>query len=319
LQEEYTMKRLPMLTTFAVFLLVPVWGTLPGSAWAQDRLQPQRVTWEALQFRAKSLVVELTAGIQLQSLTAAQAQAVLLESPQGAPIAASGPQTLHLGLQMMIDFAFRAPVNITNALWINPDDAAALGRYRLRRGEGDFEKTYRFTETGVFRTNREPQTKAEAQGEPDTWPLFPENFYSHDLAALGCSGVTDRLALVYIVSAAEGLQHGEPLSLCVFGKRQLHRVLLQPQGLQSLKVDYIEKKQQTQTRRNGELKALKIGLTAEPLPSQLDEPENFSFLGLHKNIAIFIDPATNLPLQVVGDISAVGSATLKLLEVRLRS
>ena len=87
------MKRLPMLTTFAVFLLVPVWGTLPGSAWAQDRLQPQRVTWEALQFRAKSLVVELTAGIQLQSLTAAQAQAVLLESPQGAPIAASGPQT----------------------------------------------------------------------------------------------------------------------------------------------------------------------------------------------------------------------------------
>jgi hypothetical protein len=84
-------------------------------------------------------------------------------------------------------------------------------------------------------------------------------------------------------------------------------------------VDYIEKKQQTQTRRNGELKALKIALTAEPLPSQLDESENFSFLGLHKTIAIFIDPATNLPLQVVGDISAVGSATLKLLEVRLRS
>jgi hypothetical protein len=49
------------------------------------------------------------------------------------------------------------------------------------------------------------------------------------------------------------------------------------------------------------------------------EPENFSFLGLHRNIAIFIDPATNLPLQFVGDISAIGSAALKLFEVRLKS
>lgn len=313
------MKRLAMLTTFAVFLLVPVWETLPGTAWAQDRLQPQRVTWEALMFRTKSLLVDLSADIQLRSLPAEQAQAALLVSPQGAPVAASGPQSLHLGLQMMIDFAFRKPVNITNALWFNPDDAAALGRYRLRRGEGDFEKIYRFTETGVFRINREPQTKAEAQGEPETWPDFPDNFYPHDRAALGCSGVTDRLALVYIVSASDGLQRGQPLSLCVFGKRQLHRVLLQPQGLHSLKVDYVEKKPQAQTRRNGELKALKIALTAEPMASQLDEPENFSFLGLHKNIALFIDPATNLPLQVVGDISAVGSATLKLLEVRLKT
>jgi hypothetical protein len=72
-------------------------------------------------------------------------------------------------------------------------------------------------------------------------------------------------------------------------------------------------------RRKGELKALKIALTAESLPSQLEEPENFSFLGLHRNIDIFIDPATNLPLQFVGDISAIGSAALKLFEVRLKS
>jgi hypothetical protein len=313
------MRRLPILITLAVFWLAPAWGTLPGTARAQDRLQPQRVAWEALRFRANSLLVELTADIQLQSLPAAQAQAELLVSPQGAPIATSGQQILHLGLQMMIDFAFRDPVNITNALWFNPDDAAALGRYRLRRGEGDFEKIYRFTETGVFRRNREPRTKEEALGEPGTWPLFPDNFYPHDLAALGCGGVTDRLALVYIVSAAEPLQRGQPLSLCVFGKRQLHRVLLQPQGLESLKVDYVEKKRRAETRRNGELKALKIALTAESMASQLEEPENFSFLGLHKNIAIFIDPANNLPLQVVGDISAVGSATLKLLEVRLKT
>ena len=50
---------------------------------------------------------EGAAEIELTSLPAAQAQAALLESPQGTPIAASGPQTLHLGLQMAIDFCRR--------------------------------------------------------------------------------------------------------------------------------------------------------------------------------------------------------------------
>jgi hypothetical protein len=312
------MIRRPFQTIFVIWLSMVFCGLFLEPAWAQDRLQPERLAWEALRFRAKSLVVELTADMRLQSLPADQAQAALLESPQGVPIAASGPQTLHLGLQMMIDFAFRDPVNITNALWVNPDDAAALGRYRLRRGEGEFQKTYRFTETGVFRSNREPRTKTEALGNPDTWPVFPDNFYPHDRAALGCDAVTDRLALIYIVSAAARLQRGQPLSLCVFGKRQLHRVQLKPREVQILKVDFIEKKRQAETRLKGDFKALEIVLKASPLASELEEMENFSFLGLHKNIVIFIDPATRLPLQVTGEISKLGQATLKLLEVQLR-
>ncbi len=312
------MKRLPILFILAAFLLVLPWGASSGFSWAQPRFHPQRVTWEHLRYHAKNMMVELTAEMQLQSLPAAQAQTALLKSPRGTPLQASGPETLHIVLNMMIDFAFRDPVNISNAVWFNPDDGAALGRFRLRRGEDDFEKTYRFTEQGVFRRNREPQTKEAARLDPGRWPYFPDNFYPHDPDELGCPGVTDQLVLIYIVSAAESLQGNQPLSLCVFGKRQLHRVQLKPEGLQPLKVDFIEKKGQVETRRKGELKALKIALAAEPMASGLEEPENFSFLGLHKNIVIFIDPASNLPVQVTGEISAVGKAMLKLLEVQLK-
>ncbi|MFO7497577.1 MAG: hypothetical protein R6X05_18285 [Desulfobacterales bacterium] len=312
------MKRLPILFFFAAFLLVLPWGAFSGFSWAQTRLHPERVPWEHLRYRSKNMVVTLTAEMRLQALPAPQVQAVLLKSPRGTPLTASAPETLHLTLDMMIDFAFRNPVNISNKVWFNPNDAAALGRFRLRRGEDDFEKTYRFTEQGVFRRNREPQTKEEAKRDPDKWPYVVDTFYPHDPDRLGCPAVTDGLALIYIVSAAESLQGSQPLSLCVFGKRQLHRVQLKPHGVQILKVDFIEKKQQAETRLKGDLKALKIALEAAPMASELDEMENFSFLGLHKNIVIFIDPASNLPLQVTGEISTVGKATLKLLEVQLR-
>ena len=43
----------------------------------------------------------------------------------------------------------------------------------------------------------------------------------------------------------------QPLSFCVFGRRQLFHVQLKPAELSSLKVDFIEKSQQGQMRRQG--------------------------------------------------------------------
>ncbi|MBL0714521.1 MAG: hypothetical protein JJV98_12555 [Desulfosarcina sp.] len=316
------MNRPPMLFIISAFLLALSGGALSGFARAQPhaplRLDPQRVSWEHLRYQSKNMMVTLTAEMKLQALPAVQAEAVFLKNPRGTPLKASGPEVLHIALDMMIDFIFRAPVIITNEVWFNPDDAAALGRFRLRRGEDDFEKTYRFTEQGVFRRNREPRTREEAALDPDQWSRLIDTFYSHDLDQLGCPVVTERLVLIYILSAIENLKDHQPFSLCVFGKRQLHRVELKPEGSQTLKVDFVEKQPQAETRRQGEVQAIKIALKAEPMVSDLDKPENFSLLGLHKNIVIFIDPKTRLPIQITGDITTIGKATLKLLEVQYR-
>jgi hypothetical protein len=46
--------------------------------------------------------------------------------------------------------------------------------------------------------------------------------------------------------------------------------------------------------------------------------ENFSFLGFQKNIAFFIDPKSNLPIQLNGEIPRAGKSTLKLQRVELK-
>ena len=213
-------------------------------------------------------------------------------------------------INTIIDPRFRSPVKIHNRIWFNPTDASAMGRIRLRRGDDHFKKLYRFTDQGVFRHRIEPMNKKEATLGSEHWTDIKNSFYPYDLTRLGCSFVSERSLLVFILSAVDFSRNNEPLSLCVFGKRQLHRVQIQKQGLQALSVNYIEKKQQTTVRKQGKIEALKISIASEPMDSGLKEPENFSFLGFHNNIVIYI--------QAEGIIPTIGKAQLKLNEVKWR-
>ena len=174
---------------------------------------------------------------------------------------------------------------------------------------------YRFTDQGVFRHRTEPKNEKEATLGPERWTDIKDSFYPYDLTRLGCSFVSERSLLVFILSAADFSDNNDPLSLCVFGKRQLHRVQLQAQGLHSLNVNYIEIKQQSTIRKQGTINALKIAITAEPMNSALKEAENFSFLGFHDNIVIYLEPTSRLPIQASGDIPTIGNAQLKLKKV----
>jgi hypothetical protein len=209
-------------------------------------------------------------------------------------------------------------VTSTSQVWFNPQDATALGRERRRVGKKDFQKTYRFTDRGVFRHRREPKDRQETLKHPENWTDVRDTFYRHNLDQMGCPHVTERSVLIYIVSAADISENMQPLSVCVFGRRKLFRIQLKPSGMHSLKIDYIEKKDQGEVRRHGKVDALKITLDVQPLTSDLDEDEDFSFLGFEKEIAIFIDPVTRIPLQISGKIPRAGNETVKLHQVHLK-
>jgi hypothetical protein len=279
---------------------------------------PNRVPWTDLTFHAKNFWVEVSTRVELISLPAAEAEALLLPSPKGTPIKPATPQVYQMTINTTIDPKFRSPVNIYNRIWFNPMDATALGRIWLRRGEDDYKKIYRFTRQGVFRHQIEPKNKKEASLAPENWSNQSDNFYAYDPAKLGCSGITERSLLIYILSASDISKTGNPLSLCVFDKRQLHRVKLQQEGTYPINVNFVEKAQQKEIRKEERIDALKVAINAEPMESDLNEVENFSFLGLNENIAIYFDPATRLPIQVSGIISTVGNAHLELTEVHLR-
>ena len=288
--------------------------------YSQIELDPKVIQWTQLSYRAKNFSADVNVRVQLESLTAEKVKTVLIKSPQGVPINAWNPDPNRITVHYMVDSIFRAPVKTLNQVWFNPKDATALGRTRMRRGDADFKKTYRFTNQGVFRHQREPLNRWEILEQPDKWTDVKDNFYAYDLDQLGCSNVTERLVLIYIASAAaaEISKNMQPLSFCVFGRRQLFHVRLIPEGFHSLKVDFIEKKQQRDIRRQGMLEALKIVLDVQPLASDLKNVEDFSFLGFQEDIAIYIDPVSGLPIQSSGKISIVGNRTIKLQEVRLK-
>jgi hypothetical protein len=289
-----------------------------AQSYSQIKLDLKRVPWTQLSYRIKKLSVEVNAQVQLASQPAAEVEAALIKSPQGDPIEVLSPDSTMISVYYDVDPIFLDPVKTINHVWFNPKDATALGRIRQRRGNEDFKKVYRFTQQGVFRHRREPKDQHETPKQPDKWTDVKDTFYAYNLEQLGCPNVTERTVLIYIASAAELSKSMQPLSFCVFGRRQLFHVRLKPEELHTLKVDFIEKSQQGEMRRQGEVEALKIALEVQPLASDLEKVEDFSFLGFQENIAIFIDPVAGLPIQISGIISKVGNVTIKLAEVRLR-
>jgi hypothetical protein len=298
-------------------------GSLIRYAEAQTGLQldlePQRVPWSQLSFHAKNFWVEVSTEIQMRALRTSDLDAVLLASPKGIPIKPQTSQINEMTINTTIAPRFRSPVNIYNRIWFNPTDASALGRIRLRRGEDDFKKIYRFTDQGVFRQRIEPQNKSEARLVPQKWTDIKDTFYPYNKKQLKCPIVSERSVLIYILCAAAVAKIDNPVIICAFGKRQLHRVKLIKAGTRQIKTNYILKnQQQIETRKDSTVKVLKMMITAQPIEPDLEDAENFSFLGFHKDISIFVETSLGLPIQVSGIIPTVGKADLKLNQVQLK-
>jgi hypothetical protein len=273
-----------------------------------------RISWTQLSFFAKNYWVEVSTDIQLRSIAASKLNALLLTSPKGNPIQPATPETAQMTINTTIDPRFRSPVSIHNRIWFNPTDASALGRIRLRRGEDDFKKMYRFTEQGVFRHRMEPKDDSEARLDPENWTDIKDTFYPYDIDQSGCPVVSERSLLLIALSACAMSGDNKPLTICVFGKRQLHRVELRKAGTQAIRVDYVEKSGQNEIRREGTIQATKVVISTQPVNSLSEDPENFSFLGFHKDINVYIEPASGLPIQASGVIPSIGKADLMLKE-----
>ena len=308
----------------AFYLSIALVGLATGvnSSWAQSYsqlvLDANRVPWTSLTYQARSFMVDVDVDVSLESLPAEEVKASLIEARQGDALQIPGQGAFKLTNHIIIDSIVQPPVKIVNQVWFDPRDATVLGRMRLRQGEDDFKKTYRFTQQGVFRHRIEPSDEKEARKDPEAWTDVRDTFYAYNIDQLGCVNVSERLLLIYVASAAEQFEDNKPLFLCVFAKRQLFQVKLEPAGIHSVKVDYIEKNQQAKHQRKGKVDAQKILLESQPLKSDLPKVENFSFLGFHKKIAFLIEPASKLPLQISGEMPRAGKVTVKLHKVVLR-
>lgn len=314
-----TRKRLST-SAIQLFFVLLIFSNCP--AWAQPftrlSLDPERLPWSALSFRAKRAVVDVAIDIRVSPFSTAEFESIWQKYPQSISLPSVGSEVYNLEVNRVIDHIFSRAVILWNQVLFDPNRANALYRVRLRRGKDDIERDYWFSEEGVHRLRRMPKTKEEASLDPGKWTDVEATFYPYDPSRRECLQVLDPMLLMYVVSAAPINKEGETLSLCVFGKQRLHHVRLRVQGLQTLEIDYAVQAGEREVRKKGKVGVLGVTLESEPMVSDKKDAENFSFLGMHEDIAFHIDPELHLPLQVSGKIPTVGAVTLKLSEVTMK-
>jgi hypothetical protein len=275
------------------------------------------VDWKSLSFKSDNFIGTVTTKAVLEEVPVDEIESLLIASPQGVVLKPSGAKVLIATINSTIDPLIGSDEKLVTRVWFTPQEASALQRIRLRKGKEKWEKTYRWTGNGVYRLRIKPKGAEEEEFPKERWTDIENSFYPYDLAQSKCGSVFDPSALLYVVSAA-GLVVGDPpLHLCVFNKKQLHRVRIRAEKHQLLKINYLEKSQHMETRRNGTAEVLKISFTSHSLFADEAKAEPFTFLGLKGDFDIFIDKVSKIPVQVSGKLPGIGRVDIKLREISL--
>jgi hypothetical protein len=110
----------------------------------------------------------------------------------------------------------------------------------------------------------------------------------------------------------------KPLDLCVFNKKQLHRVQMNMAGLKSIKVHYDQVVADKKVLKQGEIETTKLSFKTSSMAGPDQEAEAFSFLGLNGDFDVYIEKASRIPVQVSGRVTALGNVDIRLQKVVLK-
>ena len=309
----------PPILLFILILPSLGWYCLPvaiKTALALD-IDEDRVLWNRLSYRAKSLFGKVTTDVLLMAVPVEEVADLLITDPAGEGLQPSGATVISITVDSNINPIFGSNEILKTQSWSNPNDAAALQHVRLRQGGRIWQKSYRFQPDGVYHQRKQPADKKQLELPPEQWTTFEKRFYQYNGKDHKCPAVLEPSGLLYFVSGIDLRSQKSPLSLCVFDKQQLHLVKITARGTRQLKVNYLERSQDKQIRRERIIDVLKISFQPRSLASPNIAPKAFSFLGLKGDFDIFIDQASCIPVQVSGKISTIGKVDIRLQEVNL--
>jgi len=290
-------------------------GALPGAAdIASGGLAAQTLSWSYASFQAERLGGNVTADVRIATLPVAAEQAAFMPSPKGEPSRVSGPDVVKLSIHIRIDIIGRGPLEVENHIWFDPGDGTPLFLVRTRSGLDDYYQQFRFTREGVFRRQREPASAAEAARPPESWTKRGENFYAFPPAETNCRPVLETSTMIYLLSASAAMETHVTGPLCVFHKRQFHRVSFQAALEEPVGFDYLEKKGRGETRRAGTAPARVLRIESRPIGSYRGQVEDFFRDGTL--LALSLDGS--LPLMASCEIPLIGRVEMKLKEIHLK-
>jgi hypothetical protein len=301
---------------FSLYLLIGV-----TSGHAQDNMtggfDMDRMVWKSLFLGAKNFFVTLNTNIRFEIFPAEDIKKNLIRVPEGTVLDTSG-KIVVITVQTVIDPLMGATESIQSMAWCDIKNMAALQHIRLRLGEKDWQKTYRFTAEGVFRQKEDSGSFDKIRLPVNQKTATRESFYPYDFKKNECSSVLEPSEMFLVASLLDCSMGSKAINLCVFSKQKLYKLEVRTMELKSLKVDYIEKSAKNESRRNEYIDSIKISFKIKPSAEESRQDEEFSFLGLYGDFDIYIDNASKIPVLVSGSVPRFGKVDIRLQKVELK-
>jgi hypothetical protein len=169
----------------------------------------------------------------------------------------------------------------------------------------------------VRRHKAAPGSPAENKRSPAAWSDRTESFYEYPEDLAGCGPISDPALIFQIVSSLDPVSRQDPFEICVFGKKQLHRLTIRQEKSTPLKVSYTTRSASHEAAVEEEISPVVYAITTENILDKKREPEPFSLLGLHKDIRIYLEPDKLIPVSISGTNNSVGKLYLLLQHAEL--
>ncbi len=273
-------------------------------------LDPDRIGWSALQFRAKKFFMTVNANVAIAALDATSVATQLITVNTGKEVQPEGPQRM-LSLETTA-FGRLSQVNLI----LNADNGAALQRTSHDSGSRYRHRVYRFTDRGAYQKTRWPVGKIEEQLPADQWPLWSEE--KEDLRPYPESVVdaviTDPSGLLYIVSAAPLYEPGDAIEILTYARKHVHRVQISVINTESIKLKYRFNDGTKSEKRTHAQQAIRMLIHGKGIEDD-DSGNEFELLGLRGDIVLHLDPVTRAPLQLEGRVKIAGRTKMRLISL----
>ena len=205
-------------------------------------------------------------------------------------------------------------VEYVQHVWFNQSTGQAYQRIRLRRGRVQWIKGYKWNNKGVFRDKLQPATPAEGKKSPANWTHETKAFYPYPKDLGACRVISEPTVIFYLLSRLAQKDIRACPEICVFGKKQIHRLSIKQETSVPIRVSYKIHPSRYHDISGPILKAEVFSIADEPVPSGGMNHEAFSILGLQKDIRIYIDPSRHIPVQVSGINKKLGRLVFELKE-----
>ena len=294
-----------------VFLLV-IFVVLPQSSGAQDSqvyesspLLP--VSWTELIFKGSKLMTRITVKIQVSSADLSAKSGNGLSECSEA-VSANKLLTVQSSSKGMGASASKYEEKI----WFNETTVRPDKRVRLSSGDAPWVKNYCWEDTGVRRQKIQPAKSSEKKHPPGKWTRNTESFYQYPPEVSRCEMISDPSVVFYLLSTLEFDRQEEPFEICVFGRKQLHRLTITLEQPSSLRVSYKARSLTEEVAVEDKIKPVVFAITTETFAPDKEKPEAYSFLGLNKDIRIYLDPEKRLPVRISGTNNSIGGLELDL-------